>query len=73
MGFGPVIDPVLPAVVSITSSRIVKVPQSQNPFFNDPFFQHLFGGRLPRAPQQQRERGLGSGVIISPDGYIVNV
>jgi len=71
MGFAQVIDPVLPAVVSITSSRIVKVPQSQNPFFNDPFFQQFFGGRLPRTPQQQRERGLGSGVIISPDGYIL--
>ncbi len=71
MGFAPVIDPVLPAVVSITSSRIVKVPQSENPFFNDPFFQQFFGGRLPRGPQEQRERGLGSGVIISPDGYIL--
>jgi S1-C subfamily serine protease len=56
MGFAPVIDPVLPAVVSITSSRIVKVPQSQNPFFNDPFFEQFFGGRIPRGPQQ-RERG----------------
>lgn len=69
MGFASVIDPALPAVVSITSSRIVKVPQS--PFFNDPFFQQFFGGQMPRGPQQQRERGLGSGVIISPDGYIL--
>ncbi len=71
MGFAPVIDPVLPAVVSITSSRIVKVPQQQNPLFNDPFFQQFFGGMLPRGPQTQRERGLGSGVIVSPDGYIL--
>lgn len=71
MGFAPMIDPLLPAVVSITSSRIVKVPQSQMPFFNDPFFQQFFGGQFPRAPQQQRERGLGSGVIVSPDGYIL--
>jgi serine protease Do len=71
MGFAPMLQPILPAVVSITSSRIVKVPQSQNPFFNDPFFQQFFGGQGSRAPQQQRERGLGSGVIISPDGYIL--
>jgi serine protease Do len=71
MGFAPVVDPVLPAVVSITSSRMVKIPQSQNPFFNDPFFQQFFGGQLPHMPQEQRERGLGSGVVVSPDGYIL--
>jgi serine protease Do len=69
MGFAPLFKPALPAVVSITSSRVVKVPQSQ--FFNDPFFQQFFGGQVPRQPQEQRERGLGSGVIISPDGYIL--
>jgi serine protease Do len=69
MGFAPILKPALPAVVSITSSRLVKVPQL--PFFNDPFFQQFFGGQLPRGPQRQRERGLGSGVIISPDGFIL--
>jgi serine protease Do len=69
MGFSQVLKPVLPAIVSITSSRIVKAPQM--PFFNDPFFQQFFGGQAPRGPQQQREMGLGSGVIISPDGYIL--
>jgi len=69
MGFAAVFKPALPAVVSIASSRIVKVPQM--PFFNDPFFQQFFGGQFPRGPQQERERGLGSGVIVSPDGYIL--
>lgn len=69
MGFAPIFKPALPAVVSITSSRIVKVPQM--PFFNDPFFQQFFGRQFPRMPQQQRERGLGSGVIVSADGYIL--
>jgi len=69
MGFAPIFKPALPAVVSITSSRIVKVPQM--PFFDNPFFQQFFGGQMPRGPQQQRETGLGSGVIISPDGYIL--
>jgi serine protease Do len=69
MGFAPVLKPVLPAVVSIASSRIVKVPQM--PFFNDPFFQQFFGNQLQSAPRQQRKRGLGSGVIVSPDGYIL--
>jgi serine protease Do len=69
MGFASVFRPALPAVVSIVSSRMVKVPQM--PFFNDPFFQQFFGGQFPRMPQRQRERGLGSGVIVSPDGYIL--
>jgi len=68
-GYAPVLKPVLPAVVSITSSRVVKVPEQ--PFFNDPFFQQFFGGQMPQGPEQQRERGLGSGVIVSGDGYIV--
>jgi serine protease Do len=55
--------------VSITSSRVVK--SQQNPIFNDPFFRQFFGGQFPQQPQQQRERGLGSGVIVSPDGYIL--
>jgi serine protease Do len=68
-GFAAVFKPALPAVVSIASSRMVKVPQM--PFFNDPFFQQFFGGQFPRGPQEQREQGLGSGVIVSPDGYIL--
>lgn len=69
MGFAPVFKPALPTVVSILSSRMVKVPQ--NPLFNNPFFQQFFGGRMPQQPQEQREMGLGSGVIVSPDGYIL--
>lgn len=69
MGFAAVFKPVLPAVVSITSSRVVSAPQS--PFFSDPFFQQFFGGQPGQGPQQQRERGLGSGVIVSSDGYIL--
>ncbi len=69
MGFANVLKPVLPAVVSIASSRIVRVPQNQ--FFSNPFFQQFFGGQQPSAPRQEREQGLGSGVIISADGYIL--
>jgi serine protease Do len=68
-GFATVFKPALPAVVSIASSRMVKVPQM--PFLNDPFFQQFFGEQFPKRPQQQREQGLGSGVIVSPDGYIL--
>src|SRR6185437_1017436 len=71
MGFADVIKPVLPAVVNISSSRLVKPQGNQlNPFFNDPFFQQFFGGQAPH-PRPQREEALGSGVIITHDGYIL--
>jgi serine protease Do len=69
MGFASLFKNTLPTVVSITSSRVVK--SQQNPIFNDPFFRQFFGRQFPQQPQQQRERGLGSGVIVSPDGYIL--
>lgn len=52
----------MPAVVSITTSKEVRHPRS-----NDPWFQFFFGDQF--GPQQQS--GLGSGVIVSPDGYIL--
>lgn len=67
----------------VVSIKSFATPRSQRgmsggDFFNDPFFEFFFGGR-PQAQQQprqqgeeaQRELGLGSGVIISSDGYIV--
>jgi serine protease DegQ len=58
---------VMPAVVTIdTLSKPIAVG---NPMANDPFFHQFFGGDV--APQTQRERGVGSGVLISADGYIV--
>jgi serine protease Do len=67
MGFAAVLKPALPAVVNIAMSRVVKAPSE--PFFGDPF--GLFFGRPQRPPGMMRERGLGSGVIVSPDGYIL--
>ena len=46
----------------------------KNPFLDDPFFRRFLGKNLKRRFQQPRERqeqGLGSGVIVSDDGYIV--
>ena len=41
----------------------------QIPGFNDPIFRQFFGGRMPEM-QQPATKGLGSGVIISQDGFI---
>jgi serine protease Do len=64
-------DSVTPAIVAIQSTQVIKVQQS--PFMMDPFFRQFFGNMLPQfgAPREQREHALGSGVIVSGDGYIV--
>ena len=73
MGFAPVLKPALAAVVNISSSRIVKTPRVPfEPFFDDPFFRQFFGEQFPRQlPREQREHSLGSGVIVTSDGYIL--
>lgn len=70
--FERIAQTVTPAIVNIRTTQIIKVQQS--PFFTDPFFRQffgdLFGGQFG-IPREHREHALGSGVIVSPDGYIV--
>ncbi len=56
------------AVVNISAKK--RTQQTQSPLFNDPFFREFFG-RQYRDSQPRMESSLGSGVIISSDGYIV--
>ena len=53
-----------PAVVSIVASKL----SPRRPQADDPWFRFFFG---ERSPQDQPQRGLGSGVIVSPDGYLI--
>src|SRR3954452_17538957 len=84
--FADVAARVMPAVVSITSTEVIKTSdlRKQNPFGGDPFEfffpspgQGQGNGRTPRGnrtPEEDDERKQvagGSGFIISPDGYIV--
>lgn len=64
-----VVKKVGPAVVRIDASRTVtnKVP----PVFDDPFFRRFFSSEIPGVPQEQIERGTGSGFILSKDGKIL--
>lgn len=85
--FADIAAKITPSVVSVILTKIDTVAYSQNPFYNffndssmDNPFQFFFG-----APQQQpqnkrgpgvekrefRQQGLGSGVIVSEDGYIL--
>jgi serine protease Do len=54
-------------VVNVSSLQVVRSPRS--PFANDPFFRYFFGEDF--GDQDQRSLSLGSGVIISSDGYVV--
>ena len=73
--YAPVVKSAAPAVVTIRSARQVRAPQ-QFPFMNDPRFREFFGDRfggenMPQQQPPQLRRGLGSGVIVSPDGIIL--
>ena len=66
-GFSVAAQKVMPAVVNIFTSTEIKTPT--NPFLDDPRFRFFFGDEFDDAPQ--RGSSLGSGVIISQDGYIL--
>ncbi len=72
-GFASVVRPALPAVVNISTTKVIKVQQNMPGFFNDPFFQQFFGNQFggPARPQTEKETSLGSGVIVNSDGYIL--
>jgi Do/DeqQ family serine protease len=57
----------IPAVVYIYTSQEVKRPR--HPLQNDPLFRHFFGDDQDGEPQNRV--GLGSGVVVSPEGYIL--
>jgi len=72
MGSGPVsyaaaVEAAAPAVANIYTTKIIT--ERANPFFNNPFFREFFGDQL--APRQRLENSLGSGVIISKEGYVL--
>jgi serine protease Do len=80
--FAPIVEKVSPSVVTIATSKMVS--QAKNPYFNDPLFRRFFGipeeGGEEQGEQAPRGRGgkkhlerfgLGSGVIVSPEGHIL--
>jgi len=71
-GYASVVKAVLPSVVNISSSKVVKADREMSRQMA-PFFQQFFGnGDVPfDVPKDRREHALGSGVIVSPEGYIL--
>ncbi|OGW40298.1 MAG: hypothetical protein A2Y97_09210 [Nitrospirae bacterium RBG_13_39_12] len=68
-----VVSAVKPSVVNISSTRTIKGSGMSSPFFNDPFFKRFFGDQFRsfESPREQKQSGLGSGVIVDKDGYIL--
>ena len=69
-----------PAVVNISVLSTAPTTPPTLPFFDDPFFRRFFGDEFnrrfqqpeqPQQPQEPKEQGMGSGVIVSSDGYII--
>ncbi|WP_281973751.1 trypsin-like peptidase domain-containing protein [Ruegeria faecimaris] len=69
LGFAPVVKQAAPAVVNIYA-KIVREGRS-NSLFSDPFFQDFFGGGFGE-PRPRVQNSLGSGVILTDDGYVVS-
>lgn len=77
--FVDLVAEVKPSVVTVSTERIMSVQYTspfQLPFSGDDFFDQFFGRQRPREQEEPRsrefrQRGLGSGVIISKDGYIL--
>ena len=63
-GFRSAAQRAAPAIVSIVASKL----NPRQPHADDPWFRFFFGDR---SPQDQPQRGLGSGVIVSPEGYLI--
>ncbi len=62
------------AVVNISSVKKRGTQRFETPFFDDPFFRRFFGEEFERRnppPREHQEQGLGSGVLVTPDGYII--
>jgi serine protease Do len=68
--FAPIVENVAPSVVTVFTTQTVSRTQTSFPFSDDALRQ-FFGGQLPQRQGKQTLQGLGSGVIVSPDGYIL--
>ena len=68
--FAPTVQKVAPSVVTVFTSQTVSRTTAPYPFSDDALRQ-FFGERSPQRQGKQTLQGLGSGVIVSPDGYIL--
>ncbi|MDN3522372.1 S1C family serine protease [Halomonas ramblicola] len=67
VSYAAAVERAAPAVVNIYSSRVVE--RDQHPLMSDPFFRQFFGDDMPA--RQRMLSSLGSGVIVSDEGYVL--
>jgi serine protease Do len=67
--FSEIVSAVSPAVVNISTTKVFK--RDTEPLFEDPFFDFFRPFHDLRMPKKWKEQSLGSGVIVSSDGYII--
>lgn len=66
--YAPAVKHAAPAVVNIQTTKIIT--ERQHPLANDPMFRQFFGESIGE-PRKRMESSLGSGVVVSPQGYIL--
>ena len=66
-----VAEAVKPSVVNVSSTKKAVSSELSSPFSNDPFFKRFFGNEFPKKHQEHKRSGLGSGVIVDENGYIL--
>src|SRR2546425_6661436 len=68
--FAPIVEKVAPSVVTVFTTQTVSRGLTAFPFSDDTL-REFFGGQSPQRQGKQTLQGLGSGVIVSPDGYVL--
>jgi serine protease Do len=69
--FAPVVKRVAPSVVNIYTNKSVRADQGLAPYMDDPWLRRFFGVPFESIPRERKEQALGSGVIVSKDGFIL--
>ena len=71
--YAPIVKKVAPAVVKVVvTEKAAELPDRQMPGSDDPFWRHFFGPMMPHGQMRTvPQHGLGSGVIVTKDGYIL--
>src|SRR2546429_6289973 len=68
--FAPIVEKVASSVVTVFTTQTVSRGLTTFPFSDDTL-REFFGGQSPQRQGKQTLQGLGSGVIVSPDGYVL--
>jgi serine protease DegS len=68
VSYADAIAPATKAVVNIYTAKVIT--RQRHPLLDDPLFQHFFGDHL-KVPRKRLQTSLGSGVIVSPQGYVL--